>query len=57
MKTCETAKPDREHDVCIVSMSNLDTKDKDKKLINWKKINFSISIKLRLWEKNQQNQR
>lgn len=57
MKTCETAKPDREHDVCIVSMSNLDTKDKDKKLINWKKVNFSISIKLRLWEKNQQNQR
>lgn len=27
--------PDGEHDVCIVSMPNLDTKDK--KFINWKK--------------------
>lgn len=27
--------PDGEHDVRIVSMPNLDTKDKDKKLINW----------------------
>lgn len=44
--------PDGEHDVCIVSMPNLDTKDKDKKFINWKKkVNFSILIKLRLWKK------
>lgn len=43
--------PDGEHDVCIVSMSNLDTKDKDKKFINWKKSKLFNIDKAEVMEK------
>lgn len=49
--------PDGENDVCIVSMPNLDTKDKDKKFINWKNSKLFNIDKAEVMEKNQQNQR